>query len=76
MTLVHNEQTKLTASAVNTAATSCLAIGVLAPVVAALYGAGPAGGRIGYVAIGAVLWIILAVALHLLARQILKGLRP
>jgi tellurite resistance protein TehA-like permease len=75
MTLVHNEQTKLTANAVNTAATSSLAIGALAPVAAALYGAGPSSGRGGYVFIGAVFWIAGALALHLLARQILKGLR-
>jgi hypothetical protein len=35
MTMIHNERTKLTAAAFDTAATSCFTMGVLAPLAAA-----------------------------------------
>jgi hypothetical protein len=38
--LVHNERVKLRATLFNTAAASCIALGVLAPIVAAFYGLG------------------------------------
>lgn len=40
MSLIANEQTKLTAAALNTAATSSFTVGVLAPVAAAFYNVG------------------------------------
>lgn len=38
MSLVHNEQTKLTANWLNTLATAIIATGALAPIAASLYG--------------------------------------
>ena len=38
MSLVHNEQTKLTANWLNTIATAIIATGALAPIAASIYG--------------------------------------
>jgi uncharacterized membrane protein YfcA len=76
MSLIHNERTKLLASAVNTAATSSFAIGVLALMAAAFYNVG--GGqpvKLGSLILGTAIWLSAAVGLHMAARQTLKGLR-
>lgn len=77
MSLIHNERTKLTANALNTAATSSFAIGVLAPVAAAFYNIG-ATNRVPLfvLVIGTAVWLMCAGVLHLAARHVLKGLRP
>ncbi|RLP80627.1 hypothetical protein D9R14_05200 [Xanthobacter tagetidis] len=74
MSLVHNEQTKLTANALDRASTACLTVGVLGPSAAALYGLGSAaaGGWIGF---GALLWLAAAGLLHSMARRTLRSLR-
>lgn len=75
MTLVHNEQTKLLANALDRASTACLTIGLLAPTAAAIYTTSP-GFRIGStIIIGAVIWILVASMLHYAARRILRRLR-
>jgi hypothetical protein len=43
MSLVHNERTKLFANALDRASTACFTVGVLSPIVAALYGVGGPG---------------------------------
>jgi hypothetical protein len=76
MSLVHNERTKLLANALNTGATSSFAIGVLAPMAAAFYNVG--GGtpiRFAVLAVGTAIWILVAIGLHLAARETLKRLR-
>ena len=65
-----NERTKLLAAALNTAGTSCITVGVLAPVAAAFLGVGnPAA--LWKVVVGCVCYLSAAVALHLLARRVL-----
>lgn len=74
MSLVHNEQTKLTANALDRASTACLTVGVLGPSAAALYGlAGASAG--GWIAFGALLWLAAAGLLHYMARRTLGSLR-
>jgi hypothetical protein len=76
MSLVHNERTKLPATALNAAATSSFAIGVLAPMAAAFYNvSGNLPVRLGNLILGTIVWLSAAVALHLGARRVLKGLR-
>ena len=72
--LVANERTKLLANAVDRASTACVTIGVLAPVAGFVYNV--PGTQIGLfqLLLGAVLWIAVAAALHLLARFALKDL--
>ena len=76
MDVIHNERVKLSANAVNTAATSSFTVGVLAPLAAALYGAPVFGSRAIFIVITAIAWISLAVTLHRGARRILRGLQP
>ena len=73
--LVHNERTKLLALALNTASTSAFTVGVLAPVAAAFYNFSLPGLPLHFLVVGAALWILLAVVLHLLARRLLGELR-
>ena len=76
MSLVHNERTKLLANALNTAATSSFAIGVLAPVAATFYNVGGAAPvRLGVLVLGTAIWLIAAAVLHMGARRVLRGLR-
>lgn len=74
--MIHNERVRLLASLLNTMAGSSYAIGVAAPVAAALfYGAGPAGLPIKAVAVGVLAWLAIAAALHLSAQHVLGRLR-
>jgi hypothetical protein len=76
MSLVHNERTKFLAAALNTAATSSFAIGVLAPMAATFYNvSGSLPVRLGDLVLGTVIWLSAAAALPLAARRVLKGLR-
>lgn len=73
---IGNERIRLTATYLNTAAGSSLAIGVLTPVAAAFfYNAAPAGLRLWLVVVSVAVWFTTSVVLHFLARWILRGLR-
>lgn len=73
MGLVHNEQIKLSATFLNGVAQAVFAVGCLGPVVAMLIGS-VAPGLIP-LGVAAGCWM-LAVALHLVARRILRRLLP
>jgi hypothetical protein len=77
MPLIANERTKLLANALDRASTASVAIGVFAPIAASFYGA-TSGGDVGWLklAIGAVIWLAAAIALHLAGRIVLGELRP
>jgi hypothetical protein len=66
--LVHNERVKLRATLFNTAAGSCIALGILAPIVAAFYGLGTRP-PLFWLLIGAIVWLTAAGALHAMAHQ-------
>jgi hypothetical protein len=73
---IRNERIRLTATYLNTAAGSSLAIGVLTPVAAAFfYNAAPSGLRVAWIVIGIAFWSVTSLVLHFLARWILRGLR-
>jgi hypothetical protein len=76
MTLIHNERTKLSANAFNTATTSCFTVGVLAPLAAVFYKIGPGPVPFSSILIGTTIWLFVASFLHYLARRILGGLKP
>mgnify|MGYP000848162164 CR=1 FL=1 len=77
MSAIENERTKLTAAALNTAATSSFTVGVLAPVAAAFYNLGGAVHvPVLVLMLGAFLWFTAAAALHMAARFVLGGLKP
>ncbi|MFD2649008.1 hypothetical protein ACFSX5_14560 [Devosia albogilva] len=75
MSLIENERTKLLANALDRASTACLTVGLLAPVAAVFYGAGGTALETWTFALGGGIWLFAAVALHLVARRVLGGLR-
>ncbi len=70
------EQTKLLATALNTAATSCFTVGIATPVAGYLYNVGGLRSLIDpwTLILGACGWFLCALALHLSARRTLRGL--
>ena len=78
MSLVFNERTKLLATALNTAATSCVTIGIATPIAGYIYDVGnmQATLRPGLLLLAALGWLSAAVLLHLIARWVLGSLKP
>ena len=76
MSLIHNERVKLTAVCLNTLATTTVAAGVIAPVVAVVFGL-PTTVAISPIAflLAIVAWFLLGLALHLFARRMLGRLQ-
>ena len=74
MSLVHNEQTKLLANALDRASTACMVLGVVSPL--ASFGS---VGDLPYTSwsfiFSTLCWFLAAIALHLAARTILGRLR-
>lgn len=77
MNLIRNEQTKLLANALDRASTACFTVGIVTPIAGFLYNIGNFRGLVPVpaLALGLVGWILGAIALHLLARRVLKGLQ-
>lgn len=78
MSLVFNEQTKLLATALNTAATSCFTVGIATPVAGYIYNVSNLQATLSpwTLGLGVAGWLSAAIILHLLARRTLKGLEP
>jgi hypothetical protein len=73
---IENERTKLTATLINNTAIAIIGTGVIAPFFAILYGLSSlSADQIRLFAISVPTWIIVGVALHLIARGILGGLK-
>lgn len=77
MSLIDNEQTKLLATALNTAATSCFTVGIATPVAGYLYNVGGLQTSLspGIMLVGLLMWSGAGVILHLTARQVLRRLQ-
>jgi hypothetical protein len=73
--LVRNERLKLLANALDRASTACITIGFITPLAAVVYAAGATGLSTGFFVVAGVSWILLGLGLHLLAHQVLGGLR-
>lgn len=73
MSLVHNEQTKLTATYLNGLAIALFAVGGLAPAFSYTFGS-IAGQPLWAVAVVAVICLVVSATLHLIARRILRDL--
>lgn len=73
MSLVHNERTKLLATALNNVAVATVVTALIAPAASFLYGATtPAGGG-WWLAIG-IAWLTGGIILHLAAQRVLGRL--
>lgn len=75
MSLVHNERTKLLATALNNVAVATIVTALIAPAASFLYGTGTTAGGGWALAIGAA-WLTGGVILHLAAHQVLGRLTP
>ena len=76
MSLVHNEQTNLTATWLNALATIVTGAGAIAPMAATFYGMGTAQPVGPTLIIGFAVWVGIGVGLDLVARLSLRRLRP
>ena len=78
MSLVHNERTKLLATALNTAATSCFTVGIATPAAGYIYNVGGFRSVVGTpeLFLGVPGWLTTAVGRHLAARRALGALKP
>lgn len=78
MSIIENEQTKLLANALDRASTACFTVGIATPTAGYLYGVVNFGNQFGSWQLFAAFlgWFILALALHLAARRVLKDLKP
>jgi len=76
MSLIHNERTKLTATATNGVAIASIVAGFVTPLAALTFGVpGPATRGAILTVIVALAWLAVGVGLHLLARALLGRLR-
>lgn len=74
--LIHNERTKLTATLLNTVASGLLVTGVVAPLVALIYGVpGPAQAPARLVAASSLACWAASLSIHVVARFVLRTLR-
>jgi hypothetical protein len=69
--LVHNERVKLSANLLNIAANGCFVVGIAAPIAGVFFGQLP---RLGPVAIGALIWLLVLGVLHAWAQYLLGAL--
>jgi hypothetical protein len=75
MSLVHNEQTKLLANALDRASTACLTIGILAPIAAAIYSVSGAISFNAKIVLGGIVWSSIALVLLMSAMRVLRRLQ-
>jgi len=75
VSLIHNEQTKLTATALNNVAVAFVIAGFVGPVVAVGYGT-EAMARDAVAIIVSIVWLLVGFILHSIAKLILRDLRP
>jgi hypothetical protein len=70
---VHNEKTKLLAGLFNSGAIACVAAGIVGRTAAFFYGVPPTVNALLF-ALFAIVWLVVAAALHGMARLALNGL--
>ena len=75
MSLVHNEQTKLTATALNNVAVAFVIAGFVGPMVAVGYGSA-AMAKDGIAILVSIIWLFVGFIQHSIARLILRDLKP
>lgn len=76
MTAVHNEQTKLLATALNNIAVAFVVIGFVTPMTALSFGIASAPVPRADTLSFSLVWLLTGVTLHFGARRALRSLRP
>ena len=72
--LVENERIKLAANAFDRLSTALATLGVITPFATLIYG-GEMGLRPEFAAVAVICWLMAAAALHLIAQQLIGGLK-
>jgi hypothetical protein len=75
VSLIHNERTKLLATALNNAAVGCFTAGVIGLVIALTLEVPGSRDRPGMIVLMIVIWILTALNLHLVAQLVLGRLK-
>lgn len=76
VSLIHNERTKLSATALNALATAMITVGALAPLAAMVYGVSTPPRPLWQLLASAAIWVSIGGALHYAARDLLRRLKP
>ena len=76
MNAVHNEQTKLLATGLNTIAVAFIVIGVVTPITAVSFGVATAPVLRPATVFFAAVWLCAGIGLHWTARGVLRSIRP
>ncbi|TXM63882.1 hypothetical protein [Methylobacterium sp. WL120] len=76
MSLIHNEQTKLLATGLNTIAAAFIIIDVVTPVTAVSFGIANAPKPTGVTVFFAAVWLCTGFGIHWIARRVLRSLKP
>jgi hypothetical protein len=74
--VVENERRKYLANALDRLSTACATVGGIAPLAALVYGNGTFGLPVGFFWIATGSWLLAAISLHWIGREVLGGLRP
>jgi hypothetical protein len=74
MNLIHNERTKLLATALNNTAVATMVTAIIAPIVGSLYGSPSAAASKWWPLIG-IVWLLVGLGLHVAAQVVLGKLR-
>jgi hypothetical protein len=72
MSIIHNERLKYVANSFDRASTSCLAVGVFAPIAAALYTSASAQIEVLPFMVAVTSWILTASILHFSGKHVLR----
>ena len=72
--MIHNEQTKLTATALNNTAVAFLVAGFVVPLIN--YAQHPEPLADGKAILLSIIWVVVGLTLHIVARLVLRRLRP
>lgn len=76
MSAVHDEQTKLLATAVNTIAVAFAVIGFVTPITAMSFGIASAPTLHPATAFFVAIWLCAVIGLHWVGRRVLRSIRP
>ena len=76
MSAANVEQTKLLATAIDNVAVAFIVIGFVTPITAASFNLGGVGPLRSDTAMLTVVWLFAGIGIHLIARHILRGIKP
>ncbi|MDH2308602.1 hypothetical protein [Methylobacterium brachiatum] len=76
MSAVHNEQTKLLATALNNIAVAFVVIGFVTPITAMSFGVASAPSLRSTTAFFAAIWLSAGIGIHPIGRCVLRSIKP